>query len=156
MVVTILPHMFTGEPSVSISILQDSLMVTGAICSHNLVPKQDKILTFHHPGSIIFIACFLMINNQLQYHPLNPIRSTVKWLCTIIKLMILNFNFSCMAAFIWCLLYSHWVNIGFWCEVIFILQPQKKKPLIQFKKITTNRNISTWAHLEVHTCYSLI
>lgn len=130
MVVIILPCMFPWQTSVSVSTLYDSLMVIGAICSHNLVPGLDKIVTHYHPGSIIFTACFLTINNQLQYHPLNPIRSTVKWLCTIIKLMVLNFNFSYMAAFIWCLPCSHWVNMGFWCEVVFILQTQKSKSLI--------------------------
>lgn len=60
-------------------------------------------------GGLILTIHFSKINNRLQYHLLNPTHGTVKWLCSIIKLMVLNFRFCCMAAFIWCLLFN-WVS----------------------------------------------
>lgn len=108
------PHMLPGKPLLSLPILLLALPPPRCIADGSCLRQTCNLPSC---GGLILTIHLSMINNWLQYHLLNPTQGTVKWLCSIIKLMVLNFRFCCMAAFIWFCSLIEWVSTGYWCEV---------------------------------------
>lgn len=149
------PHMLPGKPLSSLPILLLALPPRRCIADGSCLWQTCNLPSC---GGLVLTIHLSMINNRLQYHLLNTTQGTAKWLCSIIKLMVLNFRFCCMAAFIWCLLFNwvseYWVLV--WSHRIYFTAAGEQAFTIVLKGTYKQGPPPTWSYLGVQICYSLI